>query len=103
MDSEPQNHQAAQILEEIAQLIERAGDNPPREVMDSKEAAEFLRLSRGSFAHIAPSLPRYKPPRMGYRYLRSELLEWLVSSIRPPVGAGRSAARLPQDGQRGVI
>jgi hypothetical protein len=47
--------------------------------MNSKEAADFLRLSQGNFGRIAPSLPRHKRPGMSYRYLRSELLDWLVS------------------------
>jgi hypothetical protein len=45
----------------------------------SNEVAGFLQLSDASFRQIAPSLPRHKHPCMGYRYLRSELLEWLVS------------------------
>lgn len=64
--------------------------------MDAREAAEFLRLSYEAFRKIAPSVPRH---RLGssYRYLRSELLEWLregqgiAAERRERVGARRRA------------
>jgi hypothetical protein len=71
--------EAATILEEVARLIELAGNNAPREVMNAQEAADFLRLSEAHFRKIGPAVPRHKLPSGGYRYLRSELLEWLLS------------------------
>jgi hypothetical protein len=49
-----------------------------REVMNTEEAADFLRLSPTAFRRLAPSLPRCQIyERSGYRYLRSDLLTWL--------------------------
>ena len=46
--------------------------------MDAREAADFLRLSENAFNKLAPSLPRVRIyDRSGYRYLRSDLIEWL--------------------------
>ena len=53
---------------------------PTREVMNAREAADFLRLSENAFKKLAPSLPRYQIyERSGFRYLRSDLLAWLVA------------------------
>ena len=47
-----------------------------KEVMDSREAAEFLRLPYSSFREIAPNLPRHAITPARFGYLRRELLEW---------------------------
>ncbi len=51
-----------------------------RELMNAREAADFLRLSANAFNKLAPSLPRARIyDRSGYRYLRSDLIAWLKS------------------------
>lgn len=45
--------------------------------MNASEAADFLRLSENAFSRLAPTLPRCKLDGKQYRYLRSDLLEWL--------------------------
>lgn len=68
------------FVSEISALVEenrRLRESEGPEIMDSKEAAEFLRTTWQSFRELAPSLPRHHKPGLGYRYRRSELLEWL--------------------------
>ncbi len=63
-----------------------------REVMDAREAADFLRLSENAFNKLAPSLPRVRIyDRSGYRYLRSDLVKWLKerSEFDNPAETGR--------------
>ncbi len=55
-----------------------------REVMDAREAADFLRISHDLFKRLAPGLPRHAITERNYVYLRSELLEWV--SGRPENG-----------------
>ncbi len=57
-----------------------------REVMDAREAADFLRISYDLFKRMAGQgkLPRHAVTERNYVYLRSELLEWLRS--RPADG-----------------
>ncbi len=49
-----------------------------KEVMDSREAAEFLRLPYSSFREIAPTLPRHAVTPQRFVYVRRELLAWLI-------------------------
>jgi hypothetical protein len=51
--------------------------------MNATEAADFLRLSENAFSRLAPTLPRCKLDGKQYRYLRSDLLEWLRSRREP--------------------
>jgi hypothetical protein len=47
--------------------------------MNAEEAADFLRLSPIAFRRLTPALPRCQIyERSGYRYLRSDLLAWLL-------------------------
>ncbi len=49
-----------------------------KEIMDSREAAEFLRLPYFSFREIAPTLPRHAVTPQRFVYVRRELLAWLI-------------------------
>ena len=64
-------------MEKLENLVEDAARS--REVMDAKEAAEFLRLSPSEFRKLAAAgvIPRHPVNGKSYRYLRSELLEWV--------------------------
>ena len=64
----------------ILEKVERAAEAPAsgREVMDAKEAADFLRISESEFKRMAPGLPRHAVTERRYIYLRSELLAWLT-------------------------
>lgn len=64
----------AQRLEETAQAMRMS-----REVMNAKEAAEFLRMPESEFRRIAPALPRHAVTERRYVYYRGELLEWALS------------------------
>ena len=68
---------AAAVLEKLEGLVEDAARS--REVMDAKEAAEFLRLSPSEFRKLAAAgvIPRHPVNGKSYRYLRGELLEWV--------------------------
>jgi excisionase family DNA binding protein len=68
---------AAAVLEKLEDLVEDAARS--REVMDAKEAAEFLRLSPSEFRKLAAAgvIPRHPVNGKSYRYLRGELLEWV--------------------------
>ena len=68
---------AAAVLEKLEYLVEDAARS--REVMDAKEAAEFLRLSPSEFRKLAAAgvIPRHPINWKSYRYLRGELLEWV--------------------------
>ena len=68
---------AAAVLEKVEDLVEDAARS--REVMDAKEAAEFLRLSPSEFRKLAAAgvIPRHPVNGKSYRYLRGELLEWV--------------------------
>ena len=46
--------------------------------MDTKQAADFLRISESEFERMAPRLPRHAVTERRYIYLRSELLAWLT-------------------------
>lgn len=64
------------ILEKVERVAEALASG--REVMDAKEAADFLRISESEFKRIAPRLPRHAVTERRYIYLRSELLSWLT-------------------------
>jgi excisionase family DNA binding protein len=68
---------AAAVLEKVEDLVEDAARS--REVMDAKEAAEFLRLSPSEFHKLVAAgvIPRHPVNGKSYRYLRGELLEWV--------------------------
>ncbi len=68
---------AAAVLEKVEDLVEDAARS--REVMDAKEAAQFLRLSPSEFRKLAAAgvIPRHPVNGKSYRYLRGELLEWV--------------------------
>ena len=66
----------AAILEKVERAAEALSSG--REVMDAKEAADFLRISESEFKRMAPGLPRHAVTERRYIYLRSELLAWLL-------------------------
>ena len=68
---------AAAVLEKLEDLVEDAARS--REVVDAKEAAEFLRLSPSEFRKFAAAgvIPRHPVNGKSYRYLHGELLEWV--------------------------
>lgn len=66
----------AAILEKVERVAEALASG--KEVMDAKEAAEFLRISESEFKRMAPGLPRHAVTERRYIYLRSELLAWLT-------------------------
>jgi hypothetical protein len=63
----------AAILEQVAGALASG-----REVMDAKQAADFLRISESEFKRMASRLPRNAVTERRYIYLRSELLAWLL-------------------------
>lgn len=65
----------AALLEEIQRLIDKGGS---REVMDAREAADFLRIPYSEFKRIAPCLPRSPVTERRFVYYRRDLLEWLL-------------------------
>ncbi len=67
---------AAAILEEVARLADTA--KGAREVMDAKEAADFLRVPYSEFKRMAPCLPRCPVTERRYVYYRRHLIEWLL-------------------------
>jgi phage tail tape-measure protein len=69
--------EAAAIFEQATRLAETLDGS--REVMNAAEAADFLRLSLAEFRRQAASLPRHQVSNTRYLYVRSELLEWLMS------------------------
>lgn len=50
-----------------------------REVMNAREAADFLRLPHSEFRRIAPTLPRHRLTERRFVYYRGELLDWLLA------------------------
>ena len=73
--------EAARIAEERIRAMFPFAEQEPseaKEVMDSREAAEFLRLPYSSFREIAPTLPRHAVTPHRFVYVRRELLEWLL-------------------------
>ncbi len=66
----------AAILKKVEQVA--AALSSGKEVMNAKEAADFLRISESEFKRMAPGLPRHAVTERRYIYLRSELLTWLL-------------------------
>jgi len=66
----------AAILEKVERAAEALSSG--REVMDAKQAADFLRISESEFKRMAPGLPRHAVTERRFIYLRSELLAWLT-------------------------
>jgi len=50
-----------------------------RELMNAKEAADFLRMPYSEFRRLAPYLPRHQVTERRYVYHRKELLGWVLS------------------------
>jgi hypothetical protein len=70
----------ARIAEERIRAMFPLAEQEPsdiKEIMDSKEAAEFLRLPYSSFREIAITLPRHAITPQRFVYVRSELLALL--------------------------
>ena len=65
------------VLEKVERILEEASRS--KELLDSKEAAEFLRLPYSTFKRIAPSLPRHPITEQRFIYHRGELIEWVLS------------------------
>ena len=73
--------EVARIAEERIRAMFPFAEQEPdeaKEIMDSKEAAKFLRLPYSSFREIAPMLPRHAVTPQRFVYLRRELLEWVL-------------------------
>jgi hypothetical protein len=49
------------------------------ELMNAKEAAEFLRMPYSEFRRMAPYLPRHPVTERRYVYHHKELLEWVLT------------------------
>ena len=74
-------HEATRIAEERIRAMFSFAEQEPdgaKEIMDSKEAAKFLRLPYSSFREIAPTLPRHAVKPHWFVYVRRELLAWLA-------------------------
>jgi hypothetical protein len=65
------------LLDSIELLAESL--HTSRELMDAKEAAEFLRMPYSEFRRLAPYLPRHPVTERRYVYHRKELLEWVLT------------------------
>ncbi len=65
------------LLERVEELIESLPTS--RELMNAKEAADFLRLPYTEFKRLAPTLPRHAVTERRYVYSRRELLKWYFS------------------------
>ena len=66
----------AAILKKVERVAEALASG--KEVMNAKEAADFLRISESEFKRMARGLPRHAVTDRRYIYLRSELLAWLT-------------------------
>ena len=65
------------LLERVEQLTESL--HTSRELMNAKEAAEFLRMPYSEFRRLAPYLPRHTVTERRYVYHRKELLDWVLT------------------------
>jgi hypothetical protein len=65
------------LLDSIELLAESLRTS--RELMDAKEAADFLRMPYSEFRRLAPYLPRHLVTERRYVYHRKELLEWVLT------------------------
>ncbi len=73
--------EVARLAEERLKAMFPFAEQEPdeaKEVMDSKEAAKFLRLPYSSFRELAPTLPRHAVTPQRFVYIRKELLAWLM-------------------------
>ena len=50
-----------------------------RELMNAKEAADFLRVPYSEFRRLAPYMLRHRVTERRYVYYRKELLEWVLT------------------------
>jgi hypothetical protein len=75
-------------LEELREELARDGGaldgeqdalRESRELMNAKEAADFIRMSYSEFRKIASIVPRHRISERKYVYRRSQLLEWVIS------------------------
>jgi hypothetical protein len=69
--------EAVALLSRSEQLTESLYTS--RELMNAKEAAEFLRIPYSEFRRLAPYLPRHPVTERRYVYHRKELLEWVLT------------------------
>ena len=69
--------EVAEVLDRIERLIDYLRKS--RELMNAKEAADFLHLPYTEFKRLAPTLPRHAVTERRYVYSRRELLEWYFS------------------------
>jgi hypothetical protein len=67
----------AALLERVEQLTQ--SPHTSRELMNAKEAADFLRMPYSEFRRLAPYLPRPPVTERRYLYHRKELLEWVLT------------------------
>lgn len=77
----PPSYVGRPAVSDLVELLERAllsAKHPP-EVMDARQAAEFLCVSYDQFKRIARDLPRHAITERRFVYVRSELLEWVLS------------------------
>lgn len=66
------------------------------EVMTLDEAAAFLRLSRSTLYQRGSDIPRHRlPGSREYRFLKSELLEWLKNGDEGQAKNGTTGALTP--------
>lgn len=65
----------SELLERLQRLVKET--EYEREVLDAKQAADFLRMPEAEFRRLAPSLPRHRISERRYVYLKRELLDWL--------------------------
>ena len=71
-------------MSEVVALLERAERlteslHTSRELMNAKEAADFLRMPYSEFRRLAPYLPRHRVTERRYVYHRKELLDWVLT------------------------
>jgi hypothetical protein len=69
--------EVAEVLDRLDSLVDYLRTS--RELMNAKEAADFLRLPFTEFKRLAPTLPRHAVTERRYVYSRRELLEWYFS------------------------
>ncbi len=67
----------AALLERIEQLTESL--HTSHELLNAKEAADFLRMPYSEFRRLAPYLPRHPVTERRYVYHRKELLDWVLN------------------------
>ena len=65
------------LLDSMEQLP--ASLRTSRELMNAKEAADFLRMPYSEFRRLAPYLPRHQVTERRYVYHRKELLDWVLT------------------------